>query len=140
MTMAAHAETHAGGRIGHRTLDRMIRLFNAGYGVDRLASILELSPEMVRGALEANVARRGLSVREARAGVPYEIAREELPSQIDERFAGGAPRPTFADHARHVAAVMAAGGFASLSEYREEDGRLHFGLPLRRPVFAGAAS
>jgi hypothetical protein len=130
MTMTAHAQR---GLTGPAT-ERLIRLFNAGYGVARLAAIFEVSEDAVQEVLDANAERRGRTVAEARS---YPIPREDLPSVGPEAFGPGGP--TFANHDGHVALVMAGGGFVAFSEYEEATGP-RVGMPLIRPVFEGAAA
>ena len=131
MTMIAHAPKG----LGPKGVNRLLRLFNAGYGVDRIAAVLEVSAEEVQAHLAANPDRRGRAEGEAPRPVTYLIPREDLPFEIDPRVGSGGP--TFANHAGHVARVMAAGGFVTLTEYEEEEG-VRTGLPLRRPIYAEA--
>lgn len=115
----------------------LIGLFNSGWGERRLADHFDIAEEDVRAVLQSVRGRRGLSESEVerRLVVMKPIARAYTVRPVEI----GDGQPKFAYHERHVADVMAQGGFTAWSETRTPEGRLRLGLPMLHPIFDGPA-
>jgi hypothetical protein len=85
--------------------------------------------------------RGGVPPGKARALMALEeSAAERLEGHFRTKVATGGgeeAQPRFARHAAHVAAVLAAGGFPSLTEHRAAGNGLRVGLPLTWPGRGG---
>ena len=85
--------------------------------------------------------RGGAPPGKARALMSLEgRAAERLEAHFRTRVATGGgeeAQPRFARHEAHVAAVLAAGGFPSLTELRGAGGGLRVGLPILWPQRGG---
>ena len=133
MTMTARAPAPMTGE----DCANLIGLFNSGWGEERLAEQFGIGVDDVRMVLSVSRQRRALTEREAyhRLLVMKPIPRgfNVRPQEIGDGL------PKFANHERHVAQVMAQGGFAAWSETRTVEGRIRLGLPMLRPMFEGPA-
>ncbi|MDP3489632.1 MAG: hypothetical protein Q8R71_05810 [Phenylobacterium sp.] len=85
----------------------------------------------------ANLRRGGASPPRIGAQLalgPGDLARLERAFRGQVARGAGEAQPRFAHHDRHVAAVMAQGGFPALTETRIGRNGAHVGLPLVWPA------
>jgi len=122
--------------MGRATQRKVLRMFNSGLGVKALAAVFASSEAAIQALLDETIAVRGCTLSEPRPVTTYAITAERLRTEVAEH---GEALPKFANHAAHVALVMAEGGFGALTERVGLDGKRRLGLPLIFPVYPGAA-
>lgn len=121
---------------GTKNADVVRRLFNSGLNETVVARRSGVPVAQVRQIIGATKARGRTVAEPAARRTPSGLPEVEQPiarGKFNRELEVGHQMPAFADHDRHIKAVMAQGGFVALSR-RSRNGQVSYGLPLIRPV------